>query len=259
MVLSYRGMKESADAGRSLTRWVQIIADGGPPDLFPFFKGEASGLREVRDAANRTDDTPRGALGVVPSAPELRFAELAFDHANYTKDDPSAPRKRMAQMLSKGLDSLGGGCDLVIFDCPPGFTTLAQAALAVSDAVISPIFEEQLSLWSLVAFRDFGLKQSLHAWRPERHRVLFTRVGNRGAEQERAQVREDVKKAQFLAFKSYIREAAQSHRWTGRTAPDSYTSFNSKYGPVRRDVRALGTEVAAFLSQTERLAETSNA
>jgi hypothetical protein len=91
------------------------------------------------------------------------------------------------------------------------------------------------------------MNQTLKCWDPARHRVLFTRVGNRGAAEERATARSDVGNAQFRRLKSYIRETSQSHRWSGRPAPDSYTAFNSKYGPARNDVRALGDEVVDFL------------
>jgi cellulose biosynthesis protein BcsQ len=246
MILSFRGLKDADNSKKTLTRWVELLPRGQSDDLYSYVNWDVSGLTELRPTSNRRRQA-RGSLAIAAATPHLRFAELAFDHTHFSKPDPDAPRRRMTERLDAGLNSLAEGCDLVIFDCPPGFTTLAQAALSLSDAIISPMFEEQLSVWSLLAFRDFGMNQTLKCWDPARHRVLFTRVGNRGAAEERATARSDVGNAQFRRLKSYIRETSQSHRWSGRPAPDSYTAFNSKYGPARNDVRALGDEVVDFL------------
>lgn len=246
MILSFRGLRDADNSKKTLTRWIELLPRSQSNDLYSFVNWEVSGLAELRPAANRRRQI-RGSLAIAAATPELRFAEMAFDHTHFSKPDPDAPRRRMTERLDAGLQSLAEGCDLVIFDCPPGFTTLAQAALSLSDAVVSPMFEEQLSLWSLIAFRDFGMDQTLKCWDPARHRVLFTRVSNRGASEERATARSDTVNAQFRRFRSFVRETSQSHRWSGRSAPDSYTAFNSKYGAAKGDVRALGDEVVKFI------------
>ena len=250
MILSFRGLKDMAEAGKTLTNWVERLPTNPTSELFSYVAWEVSGLAELKPGRTNRQ-RPKGSLALAAATPHLRFAELAFDHAHFSKPDPDAPRRRMAERLDAGLKSLAEGCDLVIFDCPPGFTTLAQAALSISDAIISPMFEEQLSVWSLLAFRDFGMDQTLHVWNPARHRVLFTRVGNRGAAEERATARADVTNAGFRKLKSFIRETSQSHRWSGRPAPDSFTPFNSKYGPAKSDVRSLADEVVEFIQNCE--------
>lgn len=256
MILSFRGMQHCDASGKTLTRWVERTTNNDNGDLFSILEPNATGLKEVRDAAALNVSRPSGSLGIIPATPALWFAERAFDHANFDQADPDAPRKRMAARLCDGLNSLGQGCDLVIFDCPPGFTTLAQAALSLSDAIVSPMFEEQLSLWSLRTFRDFGMTQTLNAWVPERHRVLFTRVTSQGAERERTQLRSDVRAARFQPLDAFIRyAAAQAHRWVGRSAPDSFIDFKSKYKPVDQSVQKLGSEVVAFIQNLPPLEE----
>ena len=254
MVLSFRGLKEADNSGKTLTKWVERLPTNQSADLYSFVNWDVSGLSELRPTHNRRRQQ-KGALSIAAATPHLRFAELAFDHAHFSKPDPDAPRRRMQEKLEAGLNSLAEGCDLVIFDCPPGFTTLAQAALSLSDAIVSPMFDEQLSVWSLLAFRDFGMDQTLKVWDPARHRVLFTKVGNRGAAEERATARSDVANAKFRRLKAFVRETSQSHKWSGRPAPDSYTPFNSKYGPARSDVRALGDEVVEFIQSLPKRAE----
>ncbi|MEL6474743.1 MAG: ParA family protein, partial [Pseudomonadota bacterium] len=137
--------------------------------------------------------------------------------------------------------------DYVIIDCPPAFSTLTQAALSLADLIISPVLEEPLSAWSVVAFRDFGMKQSLNAWRPELHRILFTRVSRRGANEERIAIRNDLRTAGFEAFPVGIREASDAHRWAKRIAPDSTRSFSNKYGREKANVEDLGKSVVDAL------------
>jgi chromosome partitioning protein len=248
MILSYRGLKEADTAGKSLTNWVRGLHEQESAGLFPFLRPNACGLEEVRRIRMQHGNGPRCDVGIIPATPALRFAELAFDHANFDKANQAAPRRQMESHLRQGLASLGSSFDLVVFDCPPGFTTLAQAALSAADAILSPILDEPLSLWSLVAFRQFGLQDTLQIWDAARHRVLFTRVKGRGAAEQRAQVRTDVRGAGFNVLKTEVRDTTQAYKWSERPAPNSHQNFSAKYGTTKQTVRALGTDVAEFIA-----------
>jgi cellulose biosynthesis protein BcsQ len=187
MILSFAGLKRAKSAGKTLATWVQALAKQEREDFFEAITPDVCGIEEVR--AHRSfgwnSNRERGDTAIVAATPELRFAEMEYDQRRFEPSNPSASRHAMTSSLRKGIASLGRAYDLVIFDCPPGFTTLAQSAIAMADAIISPMFEDPVTLWSLVSFREFGLKQTLNVWDRERHRVLFTRVVASGAKSPR--------------------------------------------------------------------------
>lgn len=247
MLLSFRGLQNAKNCGVTLTDWVDNLDTELASKFYTYVRSGVSGLSEL-SPQNMPQHGTRGDLAVVPSTPELRFSELAFDHKSYSRHDNSAPTSKMIAFLQTAIESLENSIDLVIFDCPPGFTTLSQAALSISDAVISPTLEEPLGAWSLKAFRDFGLRDTLGVWNPDRHRVLFTRVSRKGAVEERREVRTAIRNAGFLPFGVSIKDSSQAHRWVQRPAPESRAGFGSKYGNLRNSVRELGDEVAQFLA-----------
>lgn len=247
MLLSYSGLKQASALRRSLTHWVDCLARGVNADFFDCITAGVSGLQEVR-AGNRARSGAKlpGQTSVVPSTPTLRFAELAFDHRHYNADDRASPRKEMIKRLEKGIKGLGNAYDFVVFDCPPSFSTLAQSALCLSDGIVSPILEDPVSVWSLKAFRDFGLKQELDIWKREKHRVLYTRVQERGANSERISMRQDVNLSGFEVLSTSIKDTVHAMRWSQRTALDNFQSFKEKYGPATSTVEQLGNDVMAF-------------
>jgi cellulose biosynthesis protein BcsQ len=253
MLLGNKALEEHSSAGRTLTRWVNSISMRGSNELFRFLIPGASGLSELR---NPQPLGPRlGSVDLLAASPELRFAELDFDHRRHDGENKHAPRVAMAAELQDGISTLGTGIDLVIFDCPPGFTTLAQAALSISDAIISPLHVELLSLWSVQAFRRHGLVETLNIWRPEAHRILYTRVKRQGATEQKAILRKRARDDGFQPFSTDIKDVSHAHKWTHRPAFDSYETFSRKYGPVAGDVKKLGTEAAEFIKSATPTAE----
>jgi chromosome partitioning protein len=248
MLLSYRGLQNAKNTGLTLTDWVENLESESASKFFTYANAGVSGLHEL-NPRNKPQHARSGDLAVVPATPELRFSELSFDHRCYESDDRAAPTQKMIGHLKGAIDSLEQSIDLVLFDCPPGFSTLSQAALSISDGIISPILEEPLGAWSLKAFRDFGLIQTLGIWDVERHKVLFSRVSRRGALDERRDVRHSVSEAGFSILTTSIKDSAQAHRWVQRPAPDSRKRFASKYGQLRRSVIELGDEVVTFLAE----------
>lgn len=248
MLLGARGLNQAHQASNTLRNWVDAAARNQPVALAPMIRPNICSLTEI--VRERSAHTPRlhGDISVLAATPELRFAEIAFDHASYSANDPSSARLRMMRLLDAALAPLADAFELVLFDCPPGFSTLAQAAIAGSDAVISPVLEEPLSIWSLQAFRDFGLKQTLQVWEPARHRGLYTRVNQRGAVDERREVRAAVQQLEFKMFATSIKESVEAQRWVRRAGPDSHAPFNRKYGSVRNQILELANEVSSFIA-----------
>lgn len=160
MLLSFKGLQIARTSGVTLTDWVDSLVEGSDSKFYTYVKSGISGLTEL-SPQNMSQHGKSGSLSIVPSTPELRFSELAFDHRNYSRQDSAASTLVMTSHLRSAIESLAQSVDLVIFDCPPGFTTLTQAALNISDAIISPTLEEPIGAWSLKAFRDFGLRDTL--------------------------------------------------------------------------------------------------
>ncbi|WP_300423184.1 ParA family protein [uncultured Hyphomonas sp.] len=258
MLLSYRGLQTARNTGITLTDWVESLSQSSQTEFFTYASPGVSGLHELNPKSLPQYAKDSGELSLVPATPELRFAELEFDHNSFQTGNPAAPTARMIDCLDRGVKSFKGSVDLVLFDCPPAFSTLAQAALSISDAIISPTLEEPLGAWSLKAFRDFGLDKTLRVWDPERHRVLFTRVSRKGALDERREVRNNIVQAGFHVLPVAVKDSSYAHRWVQKPAPESRKRYASKYGPVRRSVTELGDEVAVFLGKLSVRGELKN-
>lgn len=248
MLLGWHGLKQAAQASSTLEDWVSAAAKNQRIPFAPLIQSRVCSLTEVVKERNAHRPKVHGDISVLAATPELRFAEIAFDHASYNAADQTSARRRMQQLLVNELAALQESYELILFDCPPGFSTLAQAAIACADAIVSPVLEEPLSVWSLQAFRDFGLKQTLNAWDPARHRGLFTRVSQKGAVDERREVREAIQKLGVTMLPATIKETAEAQRWVRRAAPNSHVPFGRKYGPVRNQVLELGRHIASFIA-----------
>lgn len=248
MLLGWHGLQQAGHASHTLRDWVAAAARGRQVPLAPLIQSNVCGLTEVVKQRQAHQPTAHGDISVLAATPELRFAEIAFDQANYNASDAASSRHRMEQLLAADLAGLRDTYELILFDCPPGFSTLAQAAIACADGVISPLLEDPLSVWSLQAFRDFGLKETLKAWDPARHRGLFTRVSQKGAVDERREVREAIDKLGVTMLPVVIKETVEAQRWVRRAAPNSHVQFGRKYGPVRNQVLQLGRAVASFIT-----------
>ena len=248
MLLGWHGLQQAGHASHTLMDWVAAAANDQRIPFAPLIQSKVCSLTEVVKERNAHNPKVHGDISVLAATPELRFAEIEFDHASYNAADKASARRRMEQRLVAELAALHDAYELILFDCPPGFSTLAQAAIASADAVISPVLEEPLSVWSLQTFRDFGLKKTLNVWDPARHRGLFTRVSQKGAVDERREVRDAIQKLGMKMLPTTIKETAEAQRWVRRAAPNSHVPFNKKYGPVRNQVQELGRDVVAFIA-----------
>ena len=77
-------------------------------------------------------------LSMLPADDSYRELELVFDAA-----------KKSRQRIAKVLESVATDYDVVILDCPPGASLVAENALFVADAIVVPLVPSPLSLRSL--------------------------------------------------------------------------------------------------------------
>ncbi len=93
------------------------------------------GKTSISEAIRHTN-FPR--LDVLPSDSSYRELDLVFDKAKH-----SSSRIRLL------LDEVGRDYDVVILDCPPGSSLVAENAIIAADLVVLPLVPSPLSLRSL--------------------------------------------------------------------------------------------------------------
>lgn len=255
MILSFHGLRAAQERGKTLTRWMdgitgRMVNGERPKDQAPAsstIESDISSLADFRPGFfNR--EKPEGKLSIWPSTPELRFAELYYDHYNFESGDVTSPRRKLKQDFLTGLEDAALNDDIVIFDCPPGFSTLAQAALCLSDIVLSPMNIDFVSLWSLRTFWKRGLDDMLSDEVHAERLVLLTMVkSGSGAHSERAKLLQDLDDlAGELRLGIEIKQSVQALRYVNRASIDSYVRFNRKYGSLKANVRALGDQIMQY-------------
>lgn len=94
-----------------------------------------TGKTATRDAV-RTTAYKR--LDVLPADDSYRELELVFDAA-----------KKSTHRIAKVLEKVANDYDVVILDCPPGASLVAENAIHVADVVVVPLVPSPLSLRSL--------------------------------------------------------------------------------------------------------------
>lgn len=105
-------------------------------DVRPRAKGDAHALvRGKSSLADLVRSTQVERLDVVPAHETFRDLDLELDAT-------SRPERR----LGKVLDDVAKRYDLVVLDCPPGASLLADAILDAADAVVIPLIPSPLSV-----------------------------------------------------------------------------------------------------------------
>jgi len=110
----------------------------------PRVKGGVNALilgKTEMDAAIRSTSYPN--LDVLPADETYRALELVLDAA-----------KKSTHRIAKVLESVSSEYDVVILDCPPGASLVAENALHAADLVVVPLVPSPLSLRSLNQVND---------------------------------------------------------------------------------------------------------
>jgi chromosome partitioning protein len=93
-------------------------------------------------AAVRHTDFDR--LDVLPADASYRELDVIFDHA-----------KHSTSRLRAALEDVASDYDVVILDCPPGSSLVAENAILAADLVVLPLVPSPLSLRSLEQVDEF--------------------------------------------------------------------------------------------------------
>jgi chromosome partitioning protein len=108
-------------------------------EVKPKLKGGVDALVSGKTAAEKVvRGTAYDQLDVLPADDSYRELDLVFDAA-----------KKSTQQIEKVLDTVTSDYDLVILDCPPGASLVAENAMRAADLVVVPLVPSPLSLRSL--------------------------------------------------------------------------------------------------------------
>jgi cellulose biosynthesis protein BcsQ len=148
-------------AARSGTRTLLWDLDPQAAATYTFriAPGVRGGARALLNGADDLAESIRGSdfsgLDVLPADFSYRTLDALFDEV----DDPAL---RLRALLAR----LGAEYDLVLLDCPPGLSRVAEAVFSSADALLAPTVPTTLSLRTLAQLMKHLKK------RAERPRVL---------------------------------------------------------------------------------------
>ena len=186
-----------------------------------------------------TDLMDEPQVDLVVATPEFRYVERdALDKFIRQGFLINAVQDRLARLASSAIASVESRYDLVLFDCPPGISLFAEAAISMSEHVIIPTIPDYVSRLGIFAFR----KRAVRAMEKRRFTEdsIFTLITkfDRNIMLHESEVQS--LQASFATFNTIIPQnenIARAGEWS-----DIPRSFEQKYGDASAIVRALAAE-----------------
>ena len=230
MLLSREGVETAEASGKTLPHLLLDIASRRQVQAASYIWPLASDIIELQDGK-------AGRVDILASIPRMWFVEMAEERRYYLAN--LDPARELHKILINRLAPLEGWYDLIIFDCPPGFSSLTRAGLLSADAIISPTIADAVSIRSLADFVEIGLRDILRMTGPIRHHVIISKFrsqSNDGIEADRLKMRHDV-------LEPYIRYTVDMTRATERLNLASRRNFRKKYEGLTADIVALSDKI----------------
>ncbi|MEZ5937051.1 MAG: ParA family protein [Hyphomonadaceae bacterium] len=202
---------------------------GGEPKFFHELIG-----RKVSDIAGDP------VLDLMISTPEFRYIEREA-LAKWVRQgfDIEGLKRKLGGLTLAAVESVADSYDLVMFDCPPGISMFAEAAIEMSEFIIIPTIPDYVSRLGIFAFR----KRAVRAMEQRRFSeqniwTLLTKFekGNALHESEAELLRD-----QFNVFETVVPQSediARAAEWS-----DAKRTVDRKYGKASDVVRKLAHEV----------------
>lgn len=230
MFLSRGGAEASEQDGKTFMHFLDALGADNRINLATFVRPQASDLTSLA-AGNG-----RGQVAIISSSPRMWFSEAMFEKGSYKKG--VEPDVIIARATRQYLDKIRGSYDVVIFDCPPGFSTLARAGIRMADIVVSPTISDEISARSLKDFVEVGLREIIGE--KKSHYVVVTRHVQHIVND----IMVDRLRNEYRVIGSPIKYSIDIVRACHRIRHDSYRDFKEKYGSQQNSVKDLG---AAFV------------
>lgn len=216
------------DSGRTIDAYFNQFVHGGEPRFFREFV--ASKVSDIIGAP---------PLDLVISTPEFRYIERdAMERLVRQGFDVRQTYQRLSRLTRSALDNVGDAYDIVLFDCPPGISMFAEAAIELSEFIVIPTIPDYVSRLGIFSFRRRALRSmEQRRFTDDRIWTLLTKFekGNALHESEAALLRD-----QFNVFETMIPQAesiARASEWS-----DTPRTLDAKYGPAAQVMRAFAAE-----------------
>jgi chromosome partitioning protein len=213
---------------KTLDNYFNQYVSGGQPSFFREFIAP-----RVSDLAGEPP------LDLVISTPEFRYIEReALVKWVRQGFDIDALKNRLASITQSALQNVGESYDIVLFDCPPGISLFAEAAIELSEFLIIPSIPDYVSRLGIFAFRRRALRSM------ERRRFTDERIWTLVTKYEAANTlhRSEAEelRSQFNVFDTMIpqtEDIARAADWSERAR-----SLDQKYGDGAQVIRRFAAE-----------------
>jgi cellulose biosynthesis protein BcsQ len=201
---------------------------GGEPRFFRDFVAD-----KVSDLAG---DPP---LDLLIATPEFRYIERhALEKWVSQGFDLKQLNTRFSRLTHSAIENVADNYDLVLFDCPPGISMFAEAAIELSEFIVIPTIPDYVSRLGIFAFRKRALRSM------EQRRFTDDRIWTLITKYEKAnslhQSEAAMLKDQFNVFETRIPQAEQIARaaeWS-----DKKRTLDQKYGDASNIIRKFAGE-----------------
>jgi len=217
-----RGRAQTLDA------YFEQYVYGGQPKFFREFVAQ-----RVSDLAGEP------TLDLVISTPEFRYIERdAMEKLVRQGFDIKTTYQRLSRLTNSAIENVGDDYDVVLFDCPPGISMFAEAAIELSEFIVIPTIPDYVSRLGIFAFRKRALRSmEQRRFTDERIYTLITKfeTGNTLHKSEA-----DLLASQFNVFETRIPQAeaiARAAEWS-----EHRRTIDQKYGESAVVIRKLAAE-----------------
>lgn len=230
MLLSREGLRQAEIAHKTVPHLFEDAQRKLETQAVSYIS-DASDLVELRNGLRS------GYVKLLPAVPWLWFEEYEFDRLTYLKgQDPVQARY---EVLVNFLARVERHFDVVIFDCPPGFSSLTRCAVRLADLIVSPTLADDVSMRSLRDFTDLGLISALKIDPEAKLRVVvqkYTATNQQRANLDR--LRNDYKVVEpAIPARDQVQRASTRLHDVMRTYSDKYR--RPRLNPLSPHVKAM--------------------
>ncbi len=214
--------------GQTIDQYFHQYVYGGEPRFFHELLGT-----KVSDIAGDPQ------VDVLISTPEFRYIEREA-LAKWVRQgfDIEGLKKKLGGLTNAAIDSVGDRYDVVLFDCPPGISIFAEAAIEMSEFVLIPTIPDYVSRLGIFAFR----KRAVRAMEQRRfaESSIWTVITKYEAANSLHQSEAALLRDQFNVFEAVVpqsEEIARAAAWS-----DQKRTLEQKYGRATESILRLAGE-----------------
>jgi len=222
-------------------RWIELRKNGQTIDEYfnQFVYGGEPRFFHEFIAGRVSDIVGDPHLDLLISTPEFRYIERhALEKWVAQGFDIRQLNNRFSRLTNSAIENVSDNYDVVLFDCPPGISMFAEAAIELSEFIVIPTIPDYVSRLGIFAFRKRALRSmEQRRFTDERIWTLITKYEQHNTLHHSEA---DMLKEQFHVFDTRIPQAEQIARaaeWS-----DQKRTFEQKYGAAAPVVRQFAAE-----------------